>query len=459
MWHLKPDFDVSIDLPEGDDGQKILRETLVSCMLKSKTLRRLAEPVFYHTFNSDRLITALKPSPRRKWLARQVRQLYVTDIDCQFEFENGKPMEHGDILDKFLEGHKECPEFLRPYVFRENPETALLLERLHGIPRIPAATLEFMMCTRLQDLVLADGAHAKRVLPSHFLRTCAALAASSSKKITVPLVALRRFTIESRYSGKELQDAMHLDRNEWIWDRARLPRIESICVPRILNHFSTTSRPQTSNLKALTLTSMTMFPERLRTILTMCSVLEALCVTWSSDENFLFINEYMWAQIGAALCHFGKSLRKIHFDAAPSPLKSTPGDSLIDLTSLSHLRSLALPIEAVLSASVGPYWISVNGQAITFPFQEAGKGLETPTAPLNLILPFSLRHLRIMDDWNKVVDAVRLDRQLCNLMLDPSFSKLRSVRVRRKRPFTTHIQNDDWHDQKYPQFWQVMKRA
>jgi hypothetical protein len=61
MWHLKPDFDFSIDLPEGDREHKILRETLASCMFKSKTLRRLAEPVFYHTFTSDWLITALKP--------------------------------------------------------------------------------------------------------------------------------------------------------------------------------------------------------------------------------------------------------------------------------------------------------------------------------------------------------------------------------------------------------------
>jgi hypothetical protein len=162
----------------------------------------------------------------------QTQLLLDLDIDCQFEFENGKPMEHGDILDKFLEGHKECPELLRPYVFRENLETALLLERLHGIPRIPAAALEFMMCTRLQELVLADGAHALHVLPSHFLRTCAALATSSSKKITVPLVALRRFTLELRYSDKKLDDAMHLDRHEGIWDLARLPRIESICGPK-----------------------------------------------------------------------------------------------------------------------------------------------------------------------------------------------------------------------------------
>jgi hypothetical protein len=387
----------------------------------------------------------------------QTQLLLDLDIDCQFEFENGKPMEHGDILDKFLEGHKECPELLRPYVFRENLETALLLERLHGIPRIPAAALEFMMCTRLQELVLADGAHALHVLPSHFLRTCAALAASSSKKTTVPLVALRRFTLELRYSDKKLDDAMHLDRNEGIWDLARLPRIESICVPRILNHSFTILRPQTSNLKALTLTSMTMFPEKLRTILTMCPVLEVLRATWSSDENYLFVNEYMWAQIGAALCNFGKSLRKIHFDAAQSPLASTPRHGLVDLTSLSHLRSLALPIEAVLSAPVGPYRISANGQAITP--QRAGKGLESPTAPLNLILPSSLRHLRIMDDWNLVVDAIRLDEQLHTLTLDPSFSKLRPVRVRRRRPFTTHIRNDDWHDQEYPQFWQVMKRA
>jgi hypothetical protein len=286
MWHLKPAFDFSIDLPDGQSENEILRETLESCVLASETLRKLIEPVFYHTCTSDWLITALNPSPRRARLARQVRQLYVTDIDCQFEYENGKPMEHGDIINGFLEEYKEeCPEYLRPYIFRENPETALLLERLHGIPRVPAATLEFMMCTRLQELVLADGAQAQRVLPSRFVQTCAALAASSSKKTTVPLAALRRFTIESRYSDKKLDDAMRLDRNDWIWDLARLPRMESICVPRILNHFDTISRPQTSNFKALTLTSMTIFPEKLRKILTMCPVLEDLRAAWSSDEN------------------------------------------------------------------------------------------------------------------------------------------------------------------------------
>jgi hypothetical protein len=459
MWHLRLAFDFSIDFPDGESEHKILRKTLLSCSLASKTLRRLAEPVFYHTFTSDWLITALNPSPRHARLARRVRQLYVTDIDCQFEFENGKPMEHGGIIDGFLERHKECPEYLRPYIFRKNPETAHLLERLHGIPRVPAATLEFMMYTRLQDLVLADGAQAQRVLPSRFLQICAALAASSSEKITVPLVALRRFTIESRYSDKKLDDAMHLDRNDWIWDLARLPHIESICVLRILNHFSTTSRPQTSNLKALTLTSMTMFPEKLRKILTMCPVLEDLHATWSADENSLFKNEYMWAHTGAALCHFGKSLRGIHFDAARSLFESTPRDALIDLIYLSHLTSLALPIEAVLSAPVGPYSISGNDQAIIIPQQKAGKGLETPTTPLNLILPSSLRHLRIMDDLNVRVDTPRLDKQLHDLMLDPDFSKLRSVSVRRTRRFTTHIRNDVWHDQKCPRFWRVMKRV
>jgi hypothetical protein len=64
-----------------------------------------------------------------------------------------------------------------------------------------------------------------------------------------------------------------------------------------------------------------------------------------------------------------------------------------------------------------------------------------------------------MDDWNLGVDTVRLYTQLRDLMLDADFSKLRSIRVRRRRPFTTHIQNDDWHDQNYHQFWQVMKRA
>jgi hypothetical protein len=53
MWHLKPAFDFSIDLPDGQSENEILRETLESCVLASETLRKLIEPVFYHTCTSD----------------------------------------------------------------------------------------------------------------------------------------------------------------------------------------------------------------------------------------------------------------------------------------------------------------------------------------------------------------------------------------------------------------------
>lgn len=65
-----------------------------------------------------------------------------------------------------------------------------------------------------------------------------------------------------------------------------------------------------------------------------------------------------------------------------------------------------------------------------------GEDVDTSTIPLNYLLPPILRCLKITDDWNWWADAHLLDKQLRDLMANPTFSALRSIWLRRRRLFT-----------------------
>jgi hypothetical protein len=146
---------------------------------------------------------------------------------------------------------------------------------------------------------------------------------------------------------------------------------------------------------------------------------------------------------------------------------------------LTHLRSLTLPLEAVLSETVGEHPVpaiddgqnsessdadgnedeeSLDDEDDVRSSHPPGQGLNTPTVPLHQLLPSSLRHLRIIDDWGLWTDAIRLDVELRDLMLLPHLSELRSIRVKREIPYSKHVRDLGWHHQRRAHQWNVLLR-
>lgn len=156
----------------------------------------------------------------------------------------------------------------------------------------------------------------------------------------------------------------------------------------------------------------------------------------------------------------------------------------MDVSSLNFLRSIALPIEAILAKPLGTYSVPVDcvpdmsayvGYHIDneeecdeemddskleeelFAKHKAGQGLKSPTIPLAQLLPPGLRYLRVFDDWALWVDTIRLDKELRDLMTDPQFIELRCIRVRRQRPLTRHVKIVGWREEMDARNWHVLR--
>lgn len=86
-----------------------------------------------------------------------------------------------------------------------------------------------------------------------------------------------------------------------------------------------------------------------------------------------------------------------------------------------------------------------------------------PITPFYQLLPETLQHLRILDDINTESVACFVDEQLSDLVLDPKFSQLRDIQVRRKKIFTEHIkpeqiENSGWRIERR-ELWNIMRRV
>lgn len=142
----------------------------------------------------------------------------------------------------------------------------------------------------------------------------------------------------------------------------------------------------------------------LEKILKACPMLQYLELTWQT--LYSLDRALQWAAIGAALTRHGSNLHKIKLDnIAPRLSPAQRPDSFINLTSLSHLRSLTLPVEAILSAPTGDNTVfatheTVHGGEHTDDGYEhaPGQGINTPTVSLSHLFPPSLMRLRITDD-------------------------------------------------------------
>lgn len=206
-----------------------------------------------------------------------------------------------------------------------------------------------------------------------------------------------------------------------------------------------------------------------------CSMLDCLDLTWKSHSKELV--PFEWAEFGYLLTTHGLKIRKLRLNKSKmrSPVTT---NNIINLAALSNLKSLTLPIEAVLSESAGQYVVPViemeddpdslgnaDGDVEATDDEDdfaalhpLGKGLNTPTVPLYQLLPSTLRHLKIVDDWDLWADAVRLDIQLRSLVLDPRFSEMRTIRVRCKMPFTKHVKGLGWQMKRRKHCWNALSR-
>jgi hypothetical protein len=164
----------------------------------------------------------------------------------------------------------------------------------------------------------------------------------------------------------------------------------------------------------------------------------------------------------------GSKLQKLSLDnPVVDFFTGNPSTTAMDLASLSHLRSLTLPLEALLSGPAGEYSVPATDVAShddddddEFSGSHApGHCVNTPTASLRQLLPHSLQRLRIIDDWHLWADAIRLDMELRNLILDTRFFEPRSIRVRRKLPWSKHVKDLGWQEFRHGPYWNVLLRS
>jgi hypothetical protein len=142
-----------------------------------------------------------------------------------------------------------------------------------------------------------------------------------------------------------------------------------------------------------------------------------------------------------------------------------------NLASLSHLRELTLPADALLPEAprVLPvpefdefdpeyYDEGLRNEAILRHLHEAEHRVEIPTASLCQLLTHSLQHLIIIDDRFSQADKVRLDEEIRNLMLDSQFSELRAIRLKRQVPWPKRVNDVGWHEERHARFWKALLR-
>jgi hypothetical protein len=347
---------------------------------------------------------------------------------------------------------------------------------------MPPATFALIHCTQLHTINLETVSQAPTVLPDAVLKQYIAAAKAQPGDTSVPLSSLRKLILE-----RPDQDDGYLSyqRDHWLSCFLRLPKIESLTLCKLAPETKFIQMPS-SSLKSLTITEMHDFLlYKLEDLLKACPVLECLDMTiwpendYGDDHDIEFDERQTWTDVGRTLSLHGSKLRKIRFDClnrGSARSRHAEENKLINLASLSHLKALTLPIEAILHGPEGKYVVpdaeryqaapgyaedqhDALGEEDEFrSLHSPGQGLNTPTTPLSQILPKSLKHLRIMDDWDLYVDVIRLDLELRDLMLNSEFSELRTIRVRREFPYSKHVRDLGWRVKRREKFWNVLLR-
>lgn len=468
LWRLKLSTDSH---NTARDENRILTNTLLSCLLASKKLSRLAKPVLYHTINTstDNLFTLAQHLAYHPDLASQVCELSVDENGSQYVGVMGE------------DDDREWPEYLRNrlsacrscWTERHNPEDV----DKYGFT-MPIAAFFLMVCTGIHTLVLHDYAAEPQALSHHFVEDCMDLGHEDPH---APLASLRNVDLRyptvplippepTYWSDDEMEPDYEREGYVWFFWLVQLPQIESVSVHKLLKNTSDIPMPSSSGLKRLKVSDETALDtERLEEILEAFSALEYLDATWKFsymiERGIEWSPDTQWAALGAALTKHGSKLQKLRLDNPTIHyLSDKPSTTPINLASLSNLRYLTLPVEAILSEPAGEYIVPASGEACDdddefSDLHAMGHGVNTPTASLCQLLPCSLQRLRIIDDYHLWADAVRLDKELRDLILDPRFSELRSIRVSRKIPWSKHVKDLGWHVTRHEPYWNVLLRS
>lgn len=166
------------------------------------------------------------------------------------------------------------------------------------------------------------------------------------------------------------------------------------------------------------------------------------------------------------------------------------GPGLLNVSPLRNLRYLAVPVDALMELDpnhevteafngnrhgfgsvhdIGGMWAETitfysdlaqrdGGEMAPAYVDDTRSIWAGPIVPLSNLLPDSLQHLRILDDANTESLANYVDERLHDFVLNPRFSELHDVQVRRTKFFTEHVRNLGWHIERRP-FWNVMRRV
>jgi hypothetical protein len=224
-----------------------------------------------------------------------------------------------------------------------------------------------------------------------------------------------------------------------------------------------------------------------------CPFLESLDLTKRPEDPYGTISS-AWCEIGEALSQHGASLRKFRYDNTPHP--SAPG--LLNVSSLCNLRNLAVPVDALVAFheyhkflddgyceshtfrgnchgygsvhDIEGMWhetlVDKKDTARRNGSETAGMGdeeediarsvlAERHNVLFSYLLPDALHHLRILDDVDTECMASCTDQRLRELVLDPRFSELRDLQVRRRKVFTEHVRDIGRRIERRP-FWAIM---
>jgi hypothetical protein len=142
----------------------------------------LAEPVLYHTINTDNLFTVARHLALNPNIAYQVRELSVNERDSH---------EFVQVMDDTDD--RQWPEYLRDRMYAH--PSCLAKPNLQDSGRrgydLPIAMFALTVCTNIHTLILDSVPSAPQALTETLLEECLAIGRAHPSGPHVPLTSLR----------------------------------------------------------------------------------------------------------------------------------------------------------------------------------------------------------------------------------------------------------------------------
>ena len=461
LWCLK----IDVYSHNSANDNLAARLALLSCMVANSTLHRLAEPVLYHSIQQRQLTRLVQRFARRPGLASLVREFR----DCEAESHERSTERLPDIQAWTEKNIELCRFWGRPY-------------------EMPTIGLISLMCTRLETFVLERNDSDLTFPCGEFLAGCTEWYQKSQNGIGTPLGALRTFVMQP---GPRYQDHISEFDDSWLPGLMFLPNIERIEIAE-LKIYDFELPDSTSNLRSLTIGSpMTngigtgypyQFPVStvLERLLVKCPILQYLDLTFHSNPDE---GDDYWISPGYVLSNYGASLRALHLCNPYGVRMPAHEGKPINLVTMTNLRTLTLPINAILSSRCSPRSTSVSGtgrqpdhidgeyasslihdnsrdnEDRLRGIQGAEEGCEPALVARMDIMPPNLARLTIVDNTCHPHDVARLDWDLRKIMLSPRFESLRAIRLQRDQTPNEQMNGPGWEVQRQDGCWEVSRRT